>query len=133
MSNACDTCVSGGKPDFQRFGVDIADADAVVALAGNPNTGKTTLFNALTGLRMHVGNWPGKTVAQAIGGFKIRGRKYRLVDLPGTYSLLSNSPATFCFSENPTQPSLCVIRPRSSATLPWSCRCWRSRPRSLSR
>lgn len=92
MSNACDTCVSGGKPDFQRFGVDIADADAVVALAGNPNTGKTTLFNALTGLRMHVGNWPGKTVAQAIGGFKIRGRKYRLVDLPGTYSLLSNSP-----------------------------------------
>ncbi len=92
MSDACDSCVVGGKADFQRFGVDVSDADAVVALAGNPNTGKTTLFNALTGLRMHVGNWPGKTVVQAIGGFKIRGRKYRLVDLPGTYSLLSNSP-----------------------------------------
>lgn len=92
MSDACDTCTVGGKRDFQRFGLDTSDADAVVALAGNPNTGKTTLFNALTGLRMHVGNWPGKTVAQAIGGFKIRGRKYRLVDLPGTYSLLSNSP-----------------------------------------
>lgn len=92
MSEACDSCVVGGKADFQRFGVDVNDADAVVALAGNPNTGKTTLFNALTGLRMHVGNWPGKTVAQAIGGFKIRRRKYRLVDLPGTYSLLSNSP-----------------------------------------
>lgn len=90
MSQPCDTC--GLKPDFQKFGVDTGDCDAVVALAGNPNTGKTTLFNALTGLRMHVGNWPGKTVVQATGGFKLRGRKYKLVDLPGTYSLLSNSP-----------------------------------------
>jgi len=68
MSDACESCDVSGKADFQRFGVDVSDADAVVALAGNPNTGKTTLFNALTGLRMHVGNWPGKTVAQEIGG-----------------------------------------------------------------
>jgi ferrous iron transport protein B len=62
-----------------------------VALAGNPNTGKSTLFNALTGLRQHTGNWPGKTVARAEGFFLHAGESYRLVDLPGTYSLLSAS------------------------------------------
>jgi GTPase len=62
-----------------------------VALAGNPNTGKSTIFNALTGLRQHVGNWPGKTVVRAEGGFRYGGKKYKLVDLPGTYSLLSAS------------------------------------------
>ena len=55
------------------------------------NTGKSTVFNALTGLRQHTGNWPGKTVARAEGGFSYRDRRYRLVDLPGTYSLLSTS------------------------------------------
>jgi ferrous iron transport protein B len=63
----------------------------VVALAGNPNTGKSTVFNALTGLRQHVGNWPGKTVARAEGGFNYNDKTYKLVDLPGTYSLLSTS------------------------------------------
>jgi ferrous iron transport protein B len=62
-----------------------------VALAGNPNTGKSTVFNALTGLRQHTGNWPGKTISRAEGAFAHRGRRYRLVDLPGTYSLLSAS------------------------------------------
>ncbi len=62
-----------------------------VALAGNPNTGKSTVFNALTGLRQHTGNWPGKTVARAEGRFAHDGASYRLVDLPGTYSLLSAS------------------------------------------
>jgi ferrous iron transport protein B len=65
--------------------------DFVVALAGNPNTGKSTVFNNLTGLKQHTGNWPGKTVTRAEGGFEFSGNKYKLVDLPGTYSLLSTS------------------------------------------
>ncbi len=65
--------------------------DFVVALAGNPNTGKSTVFNSLTGLRQHTGNWPGKTVTRAEGGFAYQGKHYKLVDLPGTYSLLSTS------------------------------------------
>jgi ferrous iron transport protein B len=71
--------------------VQTGDADFVVALAGNPNTGKSTVFNALTGLRQHTGNWPGKTIARAEGDFAFRDKRYRLVDLPGTYSLLSAS------------------------------------------
>lgn len=66
--------------------------DHLVALAGNPNTGKTTVFNMLTGLRQHTGNWTGKTVGRAEGSFRYNGRTYRLVDLPGTYSLVSASP-----------------------------------------
>jgi ferrous iron transport protein B len=65
--------------------------DYVVALAGNPNTGKSTVFNALTGLRQHTGNWPGKTVTRAEGGFSYGEKRFKLVDLPGTYSLLSTS------------------------------------------
>lgn len=67
------------------------DWDYVVALAGNPNTGKSTVFNALTGMRQHTGNWPGKTVARAEGGYKYQSRRFKIVDLPGTYSLLSTS------------------------------------------
>ena len=66
--------------------------DYTVALAGNPNTGKSTVFNALTGLRQHTGNWPGKTVTRAEGYFSHEGKQYKLVDLPVTYSLLSASP-----------------------------------------
>lgn len=58
-----------------------------VALAGNPNVGKSTVFNRLTGLRQHTGNWPGKTVERAEGYFSQAGQRFRLVDLPGTYSL----------------------------------------------
>lgn len=74
-----------------KLGLDMQDWDYVVALAGNPNTGKSTVFNALTGLRQHTGNWPGKTVSRAEGGFEYGGRRYKLVDLPGTYSLLATS------------------------------------------
>jgi ferrous iron transport protein B len=67
------------------------DGDYVIALAGNPNTGKSTVFNHLTGLRQHTGNWPGKTVARAEGVFTRGGERFNLVDLPGTYSLLADS------------------------------------------
>ena len=62
-----------------------------VALAGNPNTGKSTIFNALTGLKQHTGNWPGKTVQSATGTAYYKETRFQFVDLPGTYSLLSNS------------------------------------------
>ena len=62
-----------------------------VALAGNPNVGKSTLFNALTGLRQHTGNWAGKTVATARGSYTYEGQEYQLIDLPGTYSLAAHS------------------------------------------
>ena len=68
-----------------------AEDSAIVALIGNPNTGKSTVFNALTGMRQHTGNWPGKTVATAYGRLSIENLEFLLVDLPGTYSLLANS------------------------------------------
>jgi ferrous iron transport protein B len=77
--------------NLRKMGVDMRNWDYVVALAGNPNTGKSTIFNALTGLRQHTGNWPGKTVTRAEGGFVYAGARYKLVDLPGTYSLLAIS------------------------------------------
>ena len=65
--------------------------DIVIALAGNPNTGKSTVFNQLTGLNQHTGNWPGKTVTNAQGSYPHNDKKFVLVDLPGTYSLLASS------------------------------------------
>jgi Fe2+ transport system protein B len=90
-AGGCDACPSHHSDNLIKLGVNMANWDFVVALAGNPNTGKSTVFNALTGLRQHTGNWPGKTVARAEGGFAFDGHRYKLVDLPGTYSLLSTS------------------------------------------
>lgn len=67
------------------------DDDFIIAVAGNPNTGKSTVFNALTGLHQHTGNWPGKTVVNMQGKFKHKNNTFIVVDLPGTYSLLASS------------------------------------------
>ncbi len=65
--------------------------DKIVALAGNPNVGKSTVFNGLTGLKQHTGNWPGKTVVNAQGRYRYKDRNFIMVDIPGTYSLMANS------------------------------------------
>ncbi|WP_032121809.1 ferrous iron transport protein B [Clostridium amazonitimonense] len=75
----------------EEYKIDKKKDQFVIALAGNPNTGKSTVFNSLTGLRQHTGNWPGKTVTNARGEFRYNDREYILVDLPGTYSLFSSS------------------------------------------
>lgn len=67
------------------------ETDKVIALAGNPNVGKSTVFNNLTGLNQHTGNWPGKTVTNAQGRYRHKDRDFILVDIPGTYSLMANS------------------------------------------
>lgn len=85
----CETCPANAQ--LAQMGLKLEKFDRVIALAGNPNTGKSTLFNALTGLKQHTGNWPGKTVTRAEGGFEFNHVRYKLVDLPGTYSLLSAS------------------------------------------
>ena len=87
----CASCPVHHAANLKKLGVDMENWDFVVALAGNPNTGKSTVFNALTGLRQHTGNWPGKTVTRAEGGFDYADNRYKMVDLPGTYSLLATS------------------------------------------
>ncbi|TNE52024.1 MAG: iron transporter FeoB [Bacteroidetes bacterium] len=93
MSNQhnCENCPVHHRENLIRLGIAMDRVDYVVALAGNPNTGKSTVFNNLTGLRQHTGNWPGKTVARAEGGYSWGEKRYKVVDLPGTYSLLSTS------------------------------------------
>ena len=91
MKNICDTCALNPSASLKPLGEEAGTYHYTIALAGNPNTGKSTVFNALTGLRQHTGNWPGKPVTRAEGSFSFHDQRYRIIDLPGTYSLLSTS------------------------------------------
>lgn len=90
----------------EKFNINLDVGKSIIALAGNPNTGKSTVFNSLTGLRQHTGNWPGKTVSQAQGHFTHKNQEFMIIDLPGTYSLLANST-----EEMIARDFICFARP----------------------
>ncbi|MFQ5538395.1 MAG: ferrous iron transport protein B [Gemmatimonadota bacterium] len=87
----CVGCEQNRARSLVKMGLSPDKWDYLVALAGNPNVGKSTVFNVLTGLRQHTGNWPGKTVVRAEGAFAHDGKRIKVVDLPGTYSLQAGS------------------------------------------
>ena len=87
----CESCGYFRVDGLRSLGGHAGNYDFLTALAGNPNTGKSTLFNQLTGLKQHTGNWPGKTVERKEGYFSYAGHTYKVVDLPGTYSLMTTS------------------------------------------
>ena len=88
---SCVGCSQHRTDSLVRLGLSPDKWDVLIALAGNPNVGKSTVFNALTGLRQHTGNWPGKTIVRAEGAFAHQGKRMKIVDLPGTYSLQAGS------------------------------------------
>ncbi len=89
-----------------------------IALAGNPNCGKTCIFNALTGARQHVGNYPGVTVESKSGRFELDGMEIDLVDLPGVYSLSSSSPEEEVVFDELTKPGIDLILNVVDSTIP---------------
>ena len=89
-----------------------------IALAGNPNCGKTCIFNALTGARQHVGNYPGVTVESKSGSFVLNGVKIELIDLPGVYSLSSSSPEEDVVFQELTKPGIDLIVNVVDSTIP---------------
>ena len=91
MKSTCQVCELNTASQLKKLGENAANTQFTIALAGNPNTGKSTIFNALTGLKQHTGNWPGKTVKHSEGYFSYQQNTFKIVDLPGTYSLLSTS------------------------------------------
>ena len=90
MGLTCSSCKKKSIVDLYHV-EKTSSNQVIVALAGNPNTGKSTIFNELTGLNQHTGNWPGKTVTNAKGFYTRKDKEFILVDLPGTYSLFANS------------------------------------------
>ncbi len=115
-------CVTHCSPTETKVNPNQETITLKIALAGQPNIGKTTIFNLLTGLNQHVGNWPGKTVECKEGYFNIAGKNYQIVDLPGTYSLTANSPEELIAREYilTEEPDL-VIAVVSAANLERSC------------
>ena len=107
----------------------------LIALAGNPNVGKSTVFNSLTGLHQHTGNWPGKTVASAQGEYAFRGEKYRLIDLPGAYSLAAHSAAPFFARpvRGPAAPPVAQLPTQLPHPVrsTWPTQRWRALPQTL--
>ena len=89
-----------------------------IALAGNPNCGKTSIFNALTGARQHVGNYPGVTVESKSGHFTLNGMEIHLIDLPGVYSLSSSSPEEDVVFQELTKPGIDLIINVIDSTIP---------------
>ncbi len=90
-ADPCTSCSQHREQSLVRLGLSPDKWDYLIALAGNPNVGKSTVFNQMTGLRQHTGNWPGKTVVRAEGVFAHEGNRVKVVDLPGTYSLQAGS------------------------------------------
>ena len=86
INTGCENCPAYNPGNLKKLGINTENVDYIIALAGNPNTGKSTVFNSLTGLKQHTGNWPGKTVTRAEGGYVYNSKTYKMVDLPGTYS-----------------------------------------------
>jgi len=91
VASGCAGCSQHRVDSLVRLGLNPNKWDFLIALAGNPNVGKSTVFNSLTGLRQHTGNWPGKTIARAEGAFAYESKRMKVVDLPGTYSLQAGS------------------------------------------